>query len=136
MTTKLNTVEGLLKTKSILIIAHLANKFGIEVDILKKVDDIYSDVYGVNANKVPEGGEVVTKNVLFVRDDFSVLSLGAIGTLNDGYVYEDSDDISVGDTLAVKRGDVLVRHFQVVSIEGIGSTVAILKRIKISAVGD
>ena len=137
MSTRLNTIETKLKTKAALVIGKLADKYGITVDIRKKVEDVYSSVYGANAGTAPEGGAVVTKNVLFVRDDFSVMDLSSIGTLVEGYIYEAGEDIEVGDTVIVKRDDSLLRQFQVSKApESMGNTTSTLRRAKVSSIGE
>ncbi len=136
MGSKLDLIESLAKTRSVLVINKLAGKLGVEVDIHKHVQDAYSDVYGINADKAPKGGVIITKNVIITGDQFIAYDDYSISTMQEGFVYDPDGDIEVGDMIEVKRDGGRVRQFQVVHNEGVGSTRVVLDRFKIIPVGE
>lgn len=136
MPTKLDEIEDRLKTRSAQVINYMASKTGVEVDIIKRVQDVHSDVYGVHADKAPKGGVLVNKNVIITGDQFVALDAQSISTLQEGFIYDPDGDVEEGDLIEVKRNGVRIRQFHVMSNEAVGSTTTVLDRYKIVATGE
>ena len=135
---KLRDIEAVLEqnAKNWLMAMELHGYQSHQVSIYRVVKDVHTDVYGREAGE--EGKNKVAEiDCLLVGDDFFPSDSYAAGTFQEGWMYTTSDKVQVGDRVELLRpASDATRRYQVVALHRMGTSRAVFKKYKLSAIGD
>jgi hypothetical protein len=119
----------------------LITALGMRVFIYRKpADAVIQEVYGPDSQA--EGTKISEVNALILGDEWTVFDFRNVGTFEKGWMYCLASDLA---TYKVIEGDVVkfadrtdrkVRRYKIEQPESIGHTLEILKRFRLSSLGD
>lgn len=130
---RLNNIEDVVKTHHRAYLKSLERIYGIEMCLVKQLDDIHSDVYGTDSGDV--SGEPITIVGIITGDEFFPSGGFSSGSFTSGFLYTTSKKVDVGDTVSIVVEDDLTRRFKVESKEAIGTTQDVFTRYKLASLG-
>lgn len=127
--------EEILKNSCTGRIKVLLDEWGQDIVIYKQTEDVYTDVYGYTAKAdISLAGSTVEIIGIFVSDDFFSQDSLSAGGFQNGFLYTYSDQVEIGDVVALKRDDNKNKFYKVEQQQVIGMTQAVTYRYSISAV--
>jgi len=133
---KANTAEKVLaRVHSVALAVLQRNGYvSIELILYKAVKSVHTKVYGVEAGEegVLPAGKI---QALVAGDTFTSIDNHQAGTLEEGWLFTTSNLINVGDLVQIQRTDLRERKYKVVSLLGVGTTLSVFKKFKLSAAG-
>lgn len=114
--------------------------YGIDLFVYKQTENEYSEVYGISSGAQVDDAYATEKIIgILIGDDFFETDKTQAGTFQEGWLYTRSDKVDVGDVISVKRFDdnqpSKSRKYKVTYFQALGTTVAIIGRWKLSALG-
>ena len=117
----------------------LESYYGVEIYMWRQSENIYTDVYGVDAG-VPDDSDTEKVYGVLVGDDFFPSDSFSAGGFTEGWFYTRyHDEFKVGDLAVVKRYDLdgasKDRKYKVESVHSLGTTTEIIRRYRLSALG-
>lgn len=130
----IRTMESVLEQQVTTRIDFLENLYGIECKIFKVKKNVYSSVYGKESGE--EISQPISLRLLITNDTFSPADSVAAGTLTEGWIYSNSQELNVGDRVEISRDDGRSRRFKIEGIYTLGSTTSVIKKYKIVSLGD
>lgn len=130
----IETMEAILENQVTHRIEFLENLYGIECRIYKVKKNVFSNVYGKESGE--ELSQPMAMRLLITNDTFSPADSVSAGTLTEGWVYSNSDQLNVGDRIEVSRKDGRNRRFKIEGVYSLGSSTSVIKRFKIVSLGD
>lgn len=105
------------------------------VALFRVVKDVHTSVYGREAGE--EGKNKVAEfDCLLVGDDFFPSDAHSAGGFAEGWMFTTNKEVQSGDRVQVLREDGRGRRYQVQSIHRVGSSRAVFKKWRLSAIGD
>ena len=141
MPTILQIIENVLQTGWNVKIPVLITALGMKVTIYRKpAYDVSPEVYGPDAGA--EGVKIGEMTALVFGDEWTSFDSRNVGTFEHGWLYCLETSI---DTSTIMEGDVVkfadrldrkVRRYKIEMPESIGHTVEILKRFRLSSLGE
>ena len=140
--TILQIIEGVHQVGWEVKIPVLITALGMKVFIYRKpAYDLTQEVYGPDS-QADSGVKIGEVNALILGDEWTVFDFRNVGTFEKGWMYCLATDLS---TYKVIEGDVVkfgdrtdrkVRRYKIEHPESIGHTLEILKRFRLSSLGD
>jgi hypothetical protein len=109
--------------------------YGVDCILSRKVGTVEDEVYGIHAG-VSELYDVGKYKILFSTSQWRIIDQYESGYLDDlGWIYCDFD-LNNGDIIKIKRSDDKMVKVQATGVESVGITTSILKRFRVSNLGD
>ena len=126
-------IEKCLTKQQEIAIKSLMMRFKVKTLVYKSKNDDYSRAYGKQGGKSKLSPDHEIDSLL-VGDDWFASDSTSTGTFQEGFMYTESDLVTVGDTIQVTRPDGKDYRYKVDSRQSIGYTSDVLVRFRLSAV--